>query len=132
KIAREIGDRRGEGADLGNLGLAYSDLGEPRKAIEYHEQALKISREIGNRRGEGNHLGNLGNAYRNLGEPRKAIEFLKESLAIGEAIEDPRIVSFCEQKLKELEEAEDDKTSKNPPVSKHILKAIASKLKFKK
>ena len=27
---------------LGNLGLSYSDLGEPRKAIEYYEQALKI------------------------------------------------------------------------------------------
>ena len=38
---------------LGNLGLAYSDLGKPRKAIEYYEQALKISREIGDRRGEG-------------------------------------------------------------------------------
>ena len=27
---------------------------EPKKAIEYYEQALKISREIGDRRGEGN------------------------------------------------------------------------------
>ena len=52
---------------------------------------------------EGNSLGNLGLAYSDLGEPRKAIEFLKESLAIGKAIEDPRIISFCEQKLKELE-----------------------------
>ena len=41
-------------------GTAYSDLGEPRKAIEYYEQALKISREIGDRRGEGTDLGNLG------------------------------------------------------------------------
>ena len=47
---------------LGNLGIAYSDLGEPRKAIEYYEQALKISRDIGDRRGEGNRLGNLGNS----------------------------------------------------------------------
>jgi len=31
---------------------------------------------------------------------------LKQSLAIGEAIENPRIISFCEQKLKELEEAD--------------------------
>ena len=37
---------------LGNLGIAYSDLGEPRKAIEYYEQALKIDKEIGYRRGE--------------------------------------------------------------------------------
>jgi tetratricopeptide (TPR) repeat protein len=48
-------------------------------------------------------LGNLGNAYSHLGEPRKAIEFLKQSLVIGKAIEDPRIIRPCEQKLKELE-----------------------------
>ncbi len=106
-IAREIGDRRNEGNWLGNLGLAYIHLGEPRKAIEYYEQALKISREIGDRRGEGNCLGNLGLAYSHLGEPRKAIEFLKQSLAIGKAIENPRLIEFCEQKLKELEGSED-------------------------
>ncbi|WP_440955461.1 tetratricopeptide repeat protein [Methanosarcina sp. Mfa9] len=107
KIAKEIGDRRGEGNHLGNLGLAYRNLGEPRKAIEYYEQALKIAKEIGDRRGEGNHLGNLGNAYSHLGKPRKAIEFLKQSLAIGKMIEDPRIIGFCEQKLKELEGSDD-------------------------
>jgi len=88
---------------LGNLGIAYSHLGEPRKVIEYYEQALKISREIGDRRVEGTVLGNLGNAYIRLGETRKAIEFLKQSLSIGKAIEDPRIISFCEKKLKELD-----------------------------
>ena len=45
-------------------------------------------------------------SYSDLGEIRKAIDFLKQSLAIGEAIENPRIISLCEQKLKELEEAD--------------------------
>ena len=80
KIAREIGDRRGEGNWLGNLGNAYCDLGETRKAIEYYEQALKIAREIGDRRGEGNRLGNLGNAYSDLGETKKAIEYYEQAL----------------------------------------------------
>ena len=56
KISREIGDRCGEGAILGNLGLAYNHLGESRKAIEYYEQALEIAREIGDRHGEGKAL----------------------------------------------------------------------------
>jgi tetratricopeptide (TPR) repeat protein len=103
KIAREIGDRRGEGNRFGNLGLAYSHLGETKTAIEYYEQALKIDREIGDRRREGTDLGNLGLAYSDLGETKKAIEFLKESLAIGKSIEDPRLINFCEHKLKELE-----------------------------
>ena len=32
--ARETGDRRSEGIALGNLGLAYANLGEISKAIE--------------------------------------------------------------------------------------------------
>jgi len=45
----------------------------------------------------------LGLAYSDLGDGKKAIEFLKESLAIGKSIEDPKIINFCEQKLKDLE-----------------------------
>ena len=52
-IDREIGDRRGEGAALGNLGIAYATLGETRRAIKFFEQTLFIDREIGDRRGEG-------------------------------------------------------------------------------
>jgi hypothetical protein len=101
-------------------------------------------KEIDNRRGEGTVIGNLGLVYSHLREPRKAIEFLKKSLAIGKAIEDPRIVSFCEQKLKELNGAEDNEnsnyypTSNNssassrPPTSKNLFQIIVSKLKSKK
>ena len=51
-IAREIGDRRGEEVNLGNLGLAYAALGETRRAIAFYEQALAIAREIGDRGGK--------------------------------------------------------------------------------
>jgi len=37
--ARALRDRRNEGAALTHLGNAYSDLGDPRRAIEYHERA---------------------------------------------------------------------------------------------
>jgi tetratricopeptide (TPR) repeat protein len=82
--------RRNEGIHLGNLGLAYADLGEPRRAIEYHEQALAISREIGARGDEGADLGALGLAYADLGEPRRAIEYLEQALAISREIGDRR------------------------------------------
>ncbi|MBN1934142.1 MAG: tetratricopeptide repeat protein, partial [Anaerolineae bacterium] len=45
-IAREIGDRRGEGSDLGNLGNAYRNLGQVEKAIECMSQAAEIFDEI--------------------------------------------------------------------------------------
>ncbi|MFE1745189.1 tetratricopeptide repeat protein, partial [Coleofasciculus sp. H7-2] len=65
-LYREIKDRLGEGAALGNLGNAYNSLGDYAKAIEYHQQSLVIAREIKNRSGEGAALGNLGNAYDSL------------------------------------------------------------------
>ncbi len=88
-ISREIGDRRGGGADLCNLGLAYSDLGQLEKAIGYYEQALAIAREIGDRRGEGNDLCNLGLAYAALGQVEKACGLLQEALMIFEEIRSP-------------------------------------------
>ncbi len=86
--ARRLGDRRAEAGHLGNLGLAYADLGEVRRAIEYYEQGLVIDREIGNRRGEGNALGNLGLAYADLGEVRRAIEYYERCLTIYREIGD--------------------------------------------
>ena len=56
KIAKEIGDRAGEGAAYGNLGNAYDSLGDYQKAIEYNEKHLKIAKEIGDRAGEGRSL----------------------------------------------------------------------------
>ena len=88
-----VGDRRGEGAALGNLGNAWADLGEPRRAIEHYEQHLAIAREIGDRQGEGNALANLGLARAELGEPRKAIELYEQQLRIARAIGDRRAES---------------------------------------
>jgi tetratricopeptide (TPR) repeat protein len=88
--AQEIGDRRGEGRALGNLGGAYVVLGETRRSIEYHEQHLMIAREIGDRRGEGIALGNLGNAYVGLGEIRRSVELHEQSLMIAREIGDRR------------------------------------------
>jgi tetratricopeptide (TPR) repeat protein len=88
--ARRLGDRRHEGAVLGNLGIAYSFLGEYRRAVQYYEQQLAIAREVRDRRGEGNALGNLGVAYYWLGERRHAIEFHEQQLAITREIGDRR------------------------------------------
>ena len=90
QAARKLGNRKQEGLALGNLGNAYSELGETRKAIEYYEQDLAIARETGDRRGEGMALGNLGNAYSDLGKPRKAIEHYQQRLDIARETGDRR------------------------------------------
>jgi tetratricopeptide (TPR) repeat protein len=89
-IAREIGDRHGEGIALGNLGITWNDLGERRKAIVYLEQRLAIAREIGHREDECGGLANLGLAWKALGAPHKAIEYFEHALAIAREIGDRR------------------------------------------
>ncbi len=88
QVARKQGNRESEGAWMGNLGLAYRDLGQVEKAIGYYEEGLVISREIGPRQGEGNHLGNLGLAYYALGQVEKAIGYYEEALVISREIGD--------------------------------------------
>ena len=90
EAARRINDKQSQGVHLGNMGLAWADLGEARKAIEFYEQRLIIAREIGDRRGEGNALGNMGLAWADLGEARKAIEFYEQQLVIAREIGDRR------------------------------------------
>ncbi len=79
-----------EGAALGNLGSAYLQLGEARKAVTFYEQDLDIARELGDRHGEGAALGNLGSAYLQLGEVRQAISFYEQHLEIARELGDRR------------------------------------------
>jgi tetratricopeptide (TPR) repeat protein len=88
--ARQLKDRRAEGGHLSNLGGAYANLGETRRAIEYVEQTLAITREIGDRSIEGKALGNLGYAYNELGEHRRAIGFYEQQLTITRELGDRR------------------------------------------
>ena len=86
EIYREIGDRLGESASLGNLGNAYHVLGEYELTIDFHLQSLYIDRETGDRQGEEASLGGLGNAYYSLGQYEQAIDFYQQSLAIAREI----------------------------------------------
>jgi tetratricopeptide (TPR) repeat protein len=81
--SRKSNDRAAEGHTLGNLGVAYRDLGEPRRAVEANEQALAIVREIGDQRGESHVLANLGNAYKDLGKTDLAVQFYEQHFSIA-------------------------------------------------
>ncbi len=57
--ARQLKDRSAEGIHVGNIGSAYSDLGENSKALKCYEKFLHISREIGDVQRQTNALGLL-------------------------------------------------------------------------
>jgi tetratricopeptide (TPR) repeat protein len=77
-------------AHLGNLGLAYSELGKLSLATDYFKQAMKLAEQIDDRYHQGAWLGNLGNVYARLGEHQKAIEYHQQHLGIAKDIKDAR------------------------------------------
>ena len=86
--ARQLKDRASEGRHIGNLGSAYSDLGQHPLAIKFYEQSLTIIREIGDRYNEGRLLNLIGVAYKNLREYHRAIEVYEQGLAINKEVGD--------------------------------------------
>jgi len=87
-IAKEVGDRVGEGGAYENLGNAYQSQGDFSKAIEYHTLRLAIAKEVGDRAGEGSAYGNLGIAYQSQGDYAKAIEYHGQHQAIAKEVGD--------------------------------------------
>ena len=45
-MAKEVGDRAGEGRAYGNLGIVYKSQGDYAKAIENHTRNLAISKGV--------------------------------------------------------------------------------------
>ena len=88
-------DKFGESACYTNLGNAYDNLGDFRKAIEYYEKSLGIAEEIEDKSVEAKICGNLGAAYNSLGDFRKAIENLEKSLEIAKEIGDKSVEANC-------------------------------------
>jgi len=76
-IAKEMGDRAGEGAAYANLGNLFESQGDFSKAIEYHGQHLAIVKEVGNRAGEKAAYGNLGTCHMHLNEYVKAVAYFE-------------------------------------------------------
>ena len=66
-IAKEVGDRAGEGWAYANLGNAHESQGDFSQAITYHAQRLAIAKEESDRAGKGRAYGNLGCAYQSQG-----------------------------------------------------------------
>ncbi|KAI8485297.1 hypothetical protein Bbelb_370440 [Branchiostoma belcheri] len=87
---------------LQNIGTCWSDLGDQRKAVNYHEQSLKMRKAID---GEttphsdiASSLNNIGKCWCDLGDQRKAISYHEQSLKMakaiyGETTEHPHIAS---------------------------------------
>jgi len=64
------------------LGNTFYFLGEFKKALSFHQDALRVAKEIGDSQKEAVSFGNLCNDHNSLGEYKKAISFGKEAVNI--------------------------------------------------
>jgi CHAT domain-containing protein/tetratricopeptide (TPR) repeat protein len=85
---RKLKDLHGEADALLQIGSIYNGLSDPKKAMEYDEQALTLRRASGDRAGEGEALNNMGVAYTSLGETNRALEILNQALPLRKAAGD--------------------------------------------
>lgn len=96
-MARETGDRLGEGNALGGLGNAYANLGRDEQAIECYEECLLLLYDLSDGRGAGRTLTNLGNIYAGRRQHHLAVEFYRRALEVAREIGDRRgeAVALC-------------------------------------
>lgn len=93
-IRRELGDRRGIGTSLNNLGNVALDQGDFVEAHSRLDEALKLYREVGDRQYIATALNNLGNVVRDQGAYATARPLYDESLTISQELGDRRAVAY--------------------------------------
>jgi tetratricopeptide (TPR) repeat protein len=73
--------------------LAWSALGEKRKALDFYEQALPLQRAVGDRGGEAVTCFNIGMVYHQLGDLDQAIAYVERCVELDEQVEHPDLES---------------------------------------
>jgi len=89
-IARSLQNQVGEAQALGNLGIAYKNIGIYSRSIAVLRQAGKQFLELGDRPSLGQALLNLGNTFEAVGDYENAAIAYQQSLKIAQAIGNQR------------------------------------------
>ena len=77
-----------EGQVLHNIAAVYYNMRQPKKVLEFDEQALFIARKVGDRAGEAAVLSNIALMYEDRGERKQSIELLEQALQIMVEVKD--------------------------------------------
>src|SRR5207244_1359762 len=85
-LYRHARDAGGIGVALHNLGLAYSDLGNPQHARALLEQALALARRVGARDEQERTLVDLARAYEAAGRRTEALACYQQALEIEASV----------------------------------------------
>jgi len=76
----------GIAANFGNIGVAYLQMNNFGKALEYLEQSMKLSEEIGYQVQVASTLNNIASLYRIQADYQKALDYYSRSIKINEEL----------------------------------------------
>ncbi|RKZ34755.1 hypothetical protein DRQ33_01465 [bacterium] len=93
KLARKIGDRKGEANSLSNISKAYIKTGAYEKALEYQNKSLEIWEEVDNQSKIANSLHNIGVIYYFISNYPDALKYFKRAFFIRDKIGDTKGLS---------------------------------------
>lgn len=82
KIAKEVGDRVGEGHAFLYLGQCFGGDNDLKKALEYHEKGLRIAKEVRYEILEGTAYQGLGATFETCGRLPEAQEHFQSSVPV--------------------------------------------------
>ena len=85
-IAKDVGNKAGQGCAYEKLGTVYYSLGNFKLAMEYCQQFLSMANDIGNKRDQGNAYNGIAHVYFSLGDFKRAMEHYQQSLSIAKDV----------------------------------------------
>jgi len=92
-LAEKFHDNKSKAESYNHLGVAYNNMGDSQKSMDYFLKALDIMEQINDKNGIANSYINLGQANFYLDNFDKALEYFQKALKIREEIGDKMDVS---------------------------------------
>jgi len=92
-LAEEFYDHKSKADAYNHLGIAYNNMGDSKKSMEYFLKALKIMEQINDKNGIANSYVNIGQANFYLDNFDKALEYFQKALKVREEVGDKMDVS---------------------------------------
>jgi len=82
KLQREIGDKKGLGVTLINLGQLYTERSRHEEALKAYKESLQIQRDVGDENQQAFCLNNIGNVYLAKGQSSDALTYYERALEL--------------------------------------------------
>jgi len=92
-LSEKFHDHRSKAEAYNHLGVAYNNLGDSQKSIDYFLRALKIMEQINDKNGIANSYVNIGQANFYLDNLNKSLEYFQKALKLREEIGDKKNIS---------------------------------------